>query len=136
MYAINQPNSNELYIIQNIKRKLKPTSQLNYELVFKTELDWKNLSRMSRIAVIDSATKIYTSATMFLCLNKLLFKSKQVSSSLYSFCKLEEETTLHFLHECIDMQTLLRRLDSFFNDSFPFPVSTIHSAIFVYVYKH
>ena len=108
MYAINQPNSNELYIIQNIKRKLKPTSQLNYELVFKTELDWKNLSRMSRIAVIDSATKIYTSATMFLCLNKLLFKSKQVSSSLYSSCKLEEETTLHIFHEHIETQNVLR----------------------------
>ena len=69
-------------------------------------------------------------------LNKLFFKFKKLSSTLCSFCKLEEETTLHFLHECIDTQTLLRQLHSFFNDSFPFPVSTTHSAIFVYVYKH
>ena len=35
MYAVSKLNSKELHLIQNIKNKSKPTSQLYYEPVFK-----------------------------------------------------------------------------------------------------
>ena len=65
---------------------------------------------MPIVVAIDTATRMFQYKILIniLCRNKLLFKFKKVSFPFCPFCKLEEETTLHLFHACIETQTLLR----------------------------
>ena len=57
---------------------------------------------MPRRVTIDTNLRIfrYKILNNVLYLNEKLFKSKIVSSPLYSFCNSENETPIHLFHSC------------------------------------
>ena len=65
-----------------------------------------------------------------LYLNKSLFEFNKINSPERSFCKFEEETTIHLFHICRKTQALWTQLTSHLNRHPNLPYLTPQSAIF------
>ena len=135
--CLNKLDSKELYNIQLLANFLKPTSQAYFENVFVGHVfEWDNIYILSRIVATDSTIRIiqYKILHNVLYLNKKLFKFSKINSPECSFCKCEEETTIHLFHICRKTQALWTKLTSHLNRHLSVPYLTPQGAIFDFLY--
>ena len=107
--CLTKLNSNEMYKIQIIIKYKKPTSQSYFVKIFqKSNLDWKTIYILPRIATVDTAICVfqYKLLNNVLFLNKMIYRFGISQDSLCSFCILEEETPMHIFYSCNHMQIL------------------------------
>ena len=121
--------------MQNYYDDYKPTSQIYFESFFETSLDWEKICLMPRKVTVDTFTRIfqYKIINNILYLNKKLHIFKKVYSPLCSFCKSNDETTLHIFFECTVTQNLWGQLCLFCRKKLKFPNLTPQSAIFSFL---
>ena len=103
--CLNKLDSKELYNIQLLPNILKPTSQAYFENVFAGHVfEWDNFYILPRTVTTDSKIRIFQYKILHnvLYLNKKLFEINKISS----FCKCEEEATIHLFRICRKMQDL------------------------------
>ena len=100
-YSINLVNQKtSKYSGQVLAKFLKPTSQAYFEIVFVEHVfEWGKICILPRIVTTDSRIRIFQFNILrnVLYLNKKLYK---ISSPECSFCKREEETTIHLFYIC------------------------------------
>ena len=72
----------------------------------------------------------YKILSNILYLNKALFKFGKVHSPLCSYCKIEEETVLHLLQNCVKIKELWNNLREYFSCGIKFPILSPQSAVF------
>ena len=65
-----------------------------------------------------------------LCANKMLLKFGKVTSLRCSFCKLHDETIMHFFHDSLIVNKLWNQLKPILSNNLIVPISTPQSAIF------
>ena len=65
-----------------------------------------------------------------LSVNKKLHTFGLSNTQLYSFCKMEEETTSHQLYYCAHMQDIWNQVQAYFTDCSRFSQLTPQTAIF------
>ena len=119
---VNKLDSKELYNIQFLTMFLKPTSQAYFENVFMGHVfEWNKIYILPRIATTDNFTKCFTP-------RKKLFQFSKISSLECSFCKCEEETTIHLFHIC--KKILWMQLTSHLKRDLNLPHLIPQSAIF------
>ena len=131
--CLNKSDSKELYNIQLLTNFLKPTSQAYFENIFAGHVfEWDKIYILRRIVKPDSRIRIFQFKILHnvLCLNKKLFEFNKINSPECSFCKCEEETTIHLFHICRKTQALWTRLTSHLNRHLNVPHFTPQSAIF------
>ena len=119
--------------MQLLANFLKPTSQAYFEKVFAGHvIEWDKIYILPRIVTTDSRIRIFQYKILHnvLYLNKKLFKFKKINSPECSFCKCEEETTIHLFHSCRKTQTLWTQISSHLNSHLNLPYLTPQSAIF------
>ena len=68
-----------------------------------------------------------------LFLNKMLFKFRIVSRSLWSFCNSEEETPSHIFHDCTHTQNLWNQLQTYISQNLVISCLTPQSAMFGFI---
>ena len=87
--------------MQNFFENYKPTSQVYFESLFETYLDWKKICMMTRKTTVDTFTRMfhYKIINNVLYLNKMLFVFKKFDSPLCSSCKVQDETPLHLFYD-------------------------------------
>ena len=99
--------SKELYLILVDANTIKP--QDYFENLFETsQFNWKKIYFLIRIQRIFSNSNLDTKARMsqykvlhnILYANKMLFKSGKLTCTLYSFCKLHDETIMYLFYDC------------------------------------
>ena len=128
---VNKLDSKELYHIQFLTMFLKPTSQAHFENVFMGHVfEWNKIYILPRIATTDLQNKNITVQNFTQCFTprKKLFQFSKISSLEYSFCKCEEETTIHLFHIC--KKILWMQLTSHLNRDLNLPHLIPQSAIF------
>ena len=81
---------------------------------------------------LPQATQFDRSINVFY-LNKNLFEFNKINSPECSFCKCEEETTIHLFHICRKTQALWTQLTSHLNRHLNLPYLTPQSAIFAFL---
>ena len=122
------------YNIQLLANFLKPTSQAYFENVFfwGHVFEWDKIYILPRIVTIDSRIRIFQYKILhnFLYLSKKLFEFNKISSPECSFCKCEEEATIHSFHICRKTQALWTQLTSHLKRYLNLPHLTPQSAIF------
>ena len=99
IYWLNKLSSKEIYSILIESSDSEPSSQLYYRNVFQnSNLDWKTIYVLPRIVTKDSIHRLfqYKLLNNVLYLNKMLFRFGKIDLPLYSFCKMTDETPLHF----------------------------------------
>jgi len=69
IYVINRLNSKELYSIQNYCCTSKSTSQIYFESLFQTTLNWKEICMIPRKAASDTFTRNF----QYKILNNILY---------------------------------------------------------------
>ena len=121
LIGIEKLSSRQLYSLLVSTHPFIPTSQtfLN-ELVKTDSLDWEQIYLLPRLVTLDSYSRFfqYKILNNVLYLNKKLFKFRQLTSPLCSFCKLSDETVLHLFYECNIILNLWNELDLFFENEF------------------
>ena len=126
----------ELYQRQISGKYEKPTSQLYYERCFnKFDFDWKLIYLLPRMVTVDSILRVfqYKILNNILFVNKMLFKFRQVESTLCSFCKAEDETYIHLFYKCRKNSILWRQLQELFSSALNLPNISPQSAIFSFL---
>ena len=84
--------------MQLLANFLKPISQAYFEKIFAWHVfEWDKIYILPRIVTTDSRTRIFQYKILHnvLYLNKKLFEFSKINSPECSFCKCEEETTIH-----------------------------------------
>ena len=130
---LNKLDSKELYNIQLLANFLKPTSQAYFENIFARHVfEWDKIYILPRILTTDSRIQIFQYKILHnvLYLNKKLFEFNNINLPECSFCKCEEETTIHLFHICRKTQALWMQLTSHLNKHLNLPHLTPQSAIF------
>ena len=96
------------------------------------EIEWKCIYLMPRRVTIDTNLRIfwYKILNNVLYLYEKLFKSKIVSSPLYSFCNSENETPIHLFHSCNQTKSLWCKLQELLNSEILLPQNAPQSAFF------
>ena len=125
MLCLNKLDSKELCNIQLLANFLKPTSQAYFEKVLTGHVfEWDKIYMLPRIVTTDSRIRIFQHKILHnvLYLNKKLFEFNKINSPECSFCKWEEETTIHLFHSC-------RKLTSYLNRNLNLPYLTSQSVI-------
>ena len=113
IYCLNKLGTKEIYSILIESTDSKPSSQMYYKNIFQnSNLDWKTIYMLPRIVTKDSRLQVfqYKLLNNVLYLNKMLFKFGKIYSPLCSFCKMIEETPLHFFYNCIKTKLLWDQL--------------------------
>ena len=90
-----------------------PSSQTYYTNILQnSNLDWKAIDMLPRIVTNDSRLQVCQCKLLnnVLYLNKMLFRFGKIYSLLCSFCKMIEETPLHFFYNCIKTKLLWDQL--------------------------
>ena len=116
--CLDKLGSKELCNIQLLINFLKPTSQAYFENVFAGHIfEWSKIYILPRIVTTDSRIRIFQYKILLnvLYLNKKLIEFNKIRSSECSFCKCEEETTIHLFHNCRKTQALWMQLTSHLN---------------------
>ena len=111
--SLNKLNSKELYKVQLLANSLKPTSQSYFENVFAGYVfERDKIYILPRKVTTDFRIRIlqYKILHNVLYLNKKLFEFNKINSPECSFCKCEEETTIHLFHICKKAQALWTQL--------------------------
>ena len=87
---------------------------------------------LPRIVTTDSRIRIFQDKIIHnvLYLNKKLFEFNKINSPECSFCKCEEETTIHLFHICRKTQALWTQITSHLNRHLNLLYLTPQSAIF------
>ena len=112
-------SSKTLYLILVHKLVAKPTSQNKIEnMLINENIDWKNVYLSGRATTIDSYGRAfhYKCSQNLLFLNNRLFKFGMTNSSLCSYCKATNETTLHLFYSCNKTIQLWTQLQSHFGN--------------------
>ena len=133
----NKLDSKELYNIQLLANFLKSTTQAYFENVLAGHVfEWDKIYILPRIVTTDSRIRIFQYKILHnvLYLNKKLFEFNKINSPECSFCKCEEEATIHLFHICRKTQALWTQLTSYLNRHFNVPHVTLQSAIFGFLY--
>ena len=131
--CLNKLDSKELYNIQLLANSLKPTSQAYFENVFAGHaFEWDKIYILPRIVTTDSRIRIFQYEILHsvLQLNKKLFEFNKINSPECSFCKCEEEATVHLFHSCRKTKALWTQLTSHLNRHLNLPYLTPQNAIF------
>ena len=131
--CLNKLDSKELCNIQLLANFLKPTSQAYFENVFMGHVfQWDKIYILPRIVTTDSRIRIFQYKMLHNVLyrNKKLFELNKINYPECSFCKCEEETTIHLFHICRKTQVLWTQLTSHLNRHLNLPYLTPQSAIF------
>ena len=132
--CLNKLDSKELYNIQLLAGFLKPNSKSYFEKIFVGHVfAWDKIYILPRIVTTDSRIRIFQYKSFLyhvLYLNKKLFEFNKINSPECSFCKCEEDTTIHLFHICRKTQALWMQLTSRLNRHLSFPHLTPQSAIF------
>ena len=131
--CLNKLDCKELYNIQLQANFLKPTSQAYFENFFAGHVfEWDKIYILPRIVTTDSRIRIFQYKILLniLYLTKKLFEFNKINSPERSFCKCEEETTIHLFHICRKTQALWTQLTSHLNRHLNLPYLTPQSAIF------
>ena len=135
--CLNKLDRKELYNIQLLVNFLKPNSQGYFENIFAGHVfEWEKIYILPRIATTDSRIRIFQYKILhnlhndFTYLDKKLFEFNKINSPECSFCKCEEETTIHLFHICRKTQALWTQLTSHLNRHLNLPHLTPQSAIF------
>ena len=82
-------------------------------------MDWIEIYFLPGLVIFDSYSCCLQCKTLNnLYLNKELFTFLKLTSHLYSFCKLSDETVLHLFHECDIIQNLWNHPVLFFENEF------------------
>ena len=96
--CLKKLDNKELYNIQLLINFLTPTWQGYFENVFAGHLvEWTTIYISPRIVTTDSIIRLFQFKILhnLLYLSKKLFQFDKISSLECSFCKCEEETTIH-----------------------------------------
>ena len=131
--CLHKLDSKDLYNIQLLSNFLKPTSQAYFEKIFAGNvLEWDKIYILPRIVTTDSRIRIFQYKILrnVLYLTKKLFEFNKINSLEYSFCKCEEETTIHLFHIRKKTQALWTKLTSHLNRHLNLPHIRPQSAIF------
>ena len=122
--CLNKLDSKELHNIQLLANSLKPTSQSYFKNVFAgLVFEWDKIYMIPEYEF--SSMKFYV-----LYVNKKLFEFNKINSPECSFCKCEEETTIHLFHICRKKQALWMQLISHLSRHLNLPHFTQQSDIF------
>ena len=119
--------------MQLLANFLNPASQAYFEKIFAGHVfEWNKIYFLLRIVTTDSRIRIFQYKILHnvLYLNKKLFKFNKINSPECSFCKCEEQTTIHLFHICRKTQALWTQLTSHLNRHLNLPHITPQSAIF------
>ena len=101
IFCLYKLGSKELYDIELLANFLRPTSEVYLENVFAGHIfQWNKIYFLPRIVTTDSRIRIfpYKISHNVLYLNKKLFQINKIGSPECSFCKCEEETTIHLFY--------------------------------------
>ena len=101
IFCLNELGSKELYDIELLANFLRPTSEAYFENVFVGHIfQWNKIYFLPRIVTTDSRIRIfrYKISHNVLYLNKKLFQFNKIGSPECSFCKCEEEATIHLFY--------------------------------------
>ena len=112
---------------------MKPISKAYFENIFAGHVfEWDKIYILPRIVTTDSRIRIFQYKILYnvLYLNKKLFEFNKINSREYSFCKCEEETTIHLFHICRKTQVLWTQLTSHLNRQLNLPHLTPKGTIF------
>ena len=122
--------------MQLLANFLKPNSQAYFQNIFAGHaFEWDKIYILPRIITTDSRIRIFQYKILHnvLYLNKKLLECNKIDSPECSFCKCEEETTIHLFHFCRKTQALWTQLTSHLNRHINLPHLTPRSAIFSFV---
>ena len=91
----------------------KPTSNIYFKKLFEnTTLDWSKTYLLPRLATINTTLRVF----QYKILNNILFLNKKIynlgitNTALCSFCKIFEETLIHFFYYCINVKSPSKKL--------------------------
>ena len=116
-----------MYSIQLLANFLKSTSQAYFEKILAGHVfEWDKIYILPRIVITDSRIRIFQYKILHnvLYLNKKLFEFNKTNSPECSFCKCEEETTIHLFYSCRKTQALWTQLTSHLNRHLNLPYLT------------
>ena len=131
--CLNKLDSKKLCNIQLLANFLKLTSQAYFEKIFAGHVfECDKIYILPRIVTTGSRIPIFQYKILHnvLHLNKKLFEFNKINSLECSFCKCEEETTIHLFRICRKTQALWTQFTSHLNRHLNLPYLTPQSAIF------
>ena len=131
--GLNKLTSKELYLILVDANSVKPTAQDYFEnLIESSKFNWKKIYFLIRSTALDTKARMFQYKVFYntLYVNKILFKFAKVILPRCSFCKLHEQTIIHFFYECLIVERIWTQLKSILSNNINFPISTPQSAIF------
>ena len=137
LIGIEKLNSRQLYSLLVYTHPFTPTSQKYLNELLKTDsFDWKQIYLLPRLVTLDSYSRSfqYKILNNVLYLNKKLFKFRQLTSPLCSFCKLSDETVLHLFYEYNILLTLQNELVLLFGNKFTLFDLTLQAAFLDFVH--
>ena len=133
-FSLNKLSSRELYNMQIIKNNEKPSSQSYCNSFFcTTNLVWRKIYLLTRKTTINMKLLVFQCKTLnnVLYLNKMIFRFGKVKSSLCSFCKSSEETSVHLFSSSSLSQNIWSQTQVFFSNYFTILNILPQSAILV-----
>ena len=131
--SLNKLTSKELYLILVDANTVKPTAQDYFQNLFESsDFNWKKIYLLIRNTTLDTKARMFQYKVLHntLYVNKMLFKFGKVISPRCSFCKLHEETIMHFFYDCLIVKRIWNQLKSVLSHNLNFTIITPLSAIF------
>ena len=99
IHSLKKRTSKELYLILVEADTVKPTAQDYFENLFETsQFNWKKIYFLIHNTTLDTKARMFQYKVLhnILYTNKMLLKFGKVTSPRCSFCKLHDETIMHF----------------------------------------